>query len=304
VLLTGCQRPPAPCLPGQYGLTETVMDRTIAEQALLFVNLMLPPEQPLRLKITWPPAGYFPRQVFAFEPGGKDFQQRLFTDGSFDQGVAFSNADEIPTYLIDGQSLGAIEVAFVPQGCRCIFINERSLDNLFQRLFIIGKDAAEQHGDFDKALALSLVLVHELGHLRFGDQGSYSSNSLLDLGELNLPSARITNPEMRADVFASEAIQGAWSSREMHSILPGPYGRAAIASHVFRVISNGFNGYDLKNDPQGVFDRQEKYGIFLQKGYSHLNLYLRLLIFLQRSEPTDDRLHYLERIAARERQTG
>jgi hypothetical protein len=221
--------------------------------------------------------------------------------GKFDQGVSFTNADAIAVFLIDGASLGDIEIAFVPQGCRCIFVNEHSLDDMFHRLYLVGSQAAEQHNDFDKAVALSLVLLHEMGHIHFGDRGSYSTNTALDLSELNRPSGSIFNPELRADVFASEVIKLAWSSGEMKSPLPGPYGRATIASNIFRVIATGFNVYDLNNDPQGILDHKQKLDLFAQKGYSHLNLYLRLLIFLQQSEPTDDRRRSLEQIAAIQR---
>lgn len=94
-------------------------------------------------------------------------------------------ADAIPVLLIDGQSLGNVEVAFVPDGIRCIFVNAHTLDDLSQRLFLVGRDAVEQHGDFDKSVALSLVLLHELGHIRFGDRSSYASNAHLDIAEIN-----------------------------------------------------------------------------------------------------------------------
>lgn len=76
----------------------------------------------------------------------------------------------------------------------------------------------------------------------------------------------------------------------------GPYARASIASNIFRVMSNGFNSFDLRHDPQGVLDRTPKLELFRRGGYSHLNLYLRLLIFLEQLEPTEERRRYLELI--------
>ena len=218
------------------------------------------------------------------------FRRELITDTQFDNGVRFISADAIPVYLIDGASFGAIEVAFVPEGCRCIFVNARSIDDLSRRLFLIGEDAIEQHNSFDKALALSLVLLHELGHVKFRDRSSYASVAQLNLAEL------ISNPEVRADAFASEVVRMGWASTEMKGPLGAPYGRASIASNIFRVMATGFNSFDLKNDPQGILHHRQNYQVFAQKGYSHLNLYVRLLVLLQQSEPTAERLHYLEEL--------
>lgn len=294
--LAGCSKPEARRDPDRFGLTETVEGRTVAEQAALFVNLLLPDDQPLRLRTTWPEAGYLPVQVFDRDKRHTEFRREFITDKQFDNGVRFINADAIPVYLIDGASLGNIEVAFVPEGCRCIFINARSIDDLSRRLFLIGEDAMEQHNSFDKALALSLVLLHELGHVKFGDRSSYASFARLNLAELNEPADRVLNPEVRADAFASEVVKLGWASAEMEGALGVPYGRAFIASNIFRVMATGFNGFDLKNDPQGILNHKQDYQVFAQKGYSHLNLYVRLLVFLQRSEPTKERLHYLEEL--------
>jgi hypothetical protein len=294
--LSGCVRGPDPRIPAAYGLGETVVGTPIAEQAILFANVTLPPDQRLRLQPTWTPVGYFPTQTFKTDTHQPGFRVARVTDLGFENEVIFTNADAIPVFLIEGQSLGNVEVAFVPDGCRCIFVNAHSLDDLSRRLYLVGPDAIEQHGDFDKSIALSLVFLHELGHIRFGDRGSYASNARLELAEINKPSQAISNPEVRADAFASEVVRLAWSSGEMQSPFYEPYGRADIASNIFRVMETGFNSYDLVHDPQGILDKKVKYELFWQNGYSHLNLYLRLLIFLQQSEPTEERYRYLELI--------
>jgi hypothetical protein len=269
----------ADALPAQYGLSETALGRPIAEQAILFANLALPPDQQLRLQPTWPRSGFFPTQTFSSDAIHRDFRVALITDPGFDDGLVFTNAEIIPVFLIDGQSLGDAETAFVQEECRCIFLNAYSLGDLFERLYLVGPHAASQHSSFDKAVALSLVFLHELGHLHFGDRTSYGPNAHLDLAEINAPSRAISNPEVRADAFASEIIRSAWASGEMRSGLPGPYGRAAIASNILRVVSTGFNLYDVNHDPQGILGGNPNYRLFQAKGYSHLNLYLRLLIF-------------------------
>jgi hypothetical protein len=294
--LCGCSRP-AERLPAQYGLSETVLGRPVAEQAILFANLALPPDQPLRLQATWPRSGFFPAQTFITDAAHKAFRVGFVTDRGFDDGVVFTNAKIVPVFLIDRQSLGDAETAFVPEDCPCIFLNAYSLNDLYERFYLIGPLAASQHSSLDKAIGLSLVFLHELGHLHFGDRTSYSSNKRLDLAEINAPSAAISNPELRADAFASEIIRSAWASGEMHSALPGPYGRAAIASNILRVLSTGFNLYDVNHDPAGLLGGKPNYALFAQSGYSHLNLYLRLLIFLEQTEPSATRRQYLERIS-------
>ena len=237
-------------------------------------------------------------QVFERGNASTSFRREFITDTQFDNGVRFINADAVSVYLIDGASLGNIEVAFVPEGCRCIFVNARSIDELSRRLYLIGEGAAEQHNSFDKALALSLVLLHEVGHVRFRDRSSYASVARLNLDELNRPSAMISNPEVRADAFASEIVRIGWASAEIQGPLGPPYGRSSIASNIFRVMETGFNGFDLKNDPQGIFNHKQNCQVFVQKGYSHLNLYVRLLVFLDQSEPTTERHEYLEALVA------
>jgi hypothetical protein len=301
--LCGCSRP-ATRPPAQYGLSETALGRPIAEEAILFANLALPPDQQLRLQPTWPRSGFFPAQTFKTDAAHKAFRVAFVTDRGFDDGVVFTNAEIIPVFLIDRQSLGDAETAFVPEECRCIFLNAYSLDDLSERLYLVGPHAASQHSSFDKAVALSLVFLHELGHLHFGDRTSYSSNAHLDLSEINAPSRAISNPEVRADAFASEIVRSAWASGEMRSGLPGAYGRAAIASNIVRAMSTGFNLYDVNHDPGGILGGRANYALFNQNGYSHLNLYLRLLIFLEQTDPTAAHRQYLERISHASALTG
>lgn len=295
--LAGCNSAPQWNAARQFGVSETALGRDEVEQAILLANLVLPPDEQLRLQPTWELGGFFPPQEFNADRWHGGFRITITDDHGFHHKVVFTNSETLPVYLIDGESLGNVEVAFVPDGCRCVFVNAHSIDNLSKRLFLVGPDAFEQHNSFDKSLALALVLLHEMGHIRFGDTGSYAYSARLDLSEINKPSQAISNPEVRADAFASEVVRLAWASGEIQSALPGPYGRAEIASNIFRVIETGFNSYDYLNDPQGIMHGKIRYSVFQQKSYSHLNLYLRLLIFLQQSEPTEERLHYLTLIS-------
>jgi len=70
-----------------------------------------------------------------------------------------------------------------------------------------------------------------------------------------------------------------------------------MASNVLRVIATGSNTYDFRNDPQGVLGGVSKPALFQQAGYSHLNLYVRLLVLLEQLEPNEERLDELRWIA-------
>lgn len=252
---------------------------------------MLPPDFSMRLRPTWPASGYFP--TLYFENEGGSFAMSYVTDRGFDNGLRFVDADEIPVYLIDASHLGRIETAFVPNGERCVFVNAGSLDRLFEDFFMMGKHVLGQHNSFDKALVLAVVLLHELGHLHFEDDGSYGPPAAFALEEIDRPSRAIANKEVRADRFASEMVNAAWASQQMKSPLDGPYGRAGIASNIFRAIATGANSHDFTVDPQGVFDGVRKPYVFRQSGYSHLNLYLRLLVLAQQINPSEERLNEL-----------
>src|SRR5436305_719337 len=95
----------------------------------------------------------------------RGFVMEYITDRGFDNGLRFVNADDIAVFIIDGAFLGRTETSFVPEGARCIFINGASLDGLFESFFLIGAKAAQQHNSFDKAMALVLIFLHEIGHL-------------------------------------------------------------------------------------------------------------------------------------------
>jgi hypothetical protein len=219
-------------------------------------------------------------------------------DRRFDNGLRFVNADDIAVFIIDGASLGRTETAFVPEGARCIFINGASLDSLFESFFLTGAAAMQKHNSFDKAMALALIFVHELGHLHFGDSGSYGPPAALDLRDIDKPSEAIANREVRADKFAAEILARAWNSHERRSPIGTLYGRASIANNIFRILATGSNTFDFRNDPQGVLDHIAKPQLFRQAGYSHLNLYVRLLVLLEQLNPDEDRRRQLQWISS------
>ncbi len=275
----------------KYGMAESIEGRSIAEQAILLVNLVLPPEVPTRLEATWPSCGYFPAQTFAGKSGG--FATTFVTGHGFDNGVVFTNADIVKVFLLDGDLLGNIETAFVPEGEHYIFINSRSLERLFQAFYMSGTEAMQQHNSFDKALVLALVMLHEVGHIHFRDSGKYVKPARLNLEEIGKPSGTITNREVRADRYATEILQIAWLSKEMKSPLYGPYGRAFISSNVFRAIATGSNSFDFRRDPRGILNGKPNPALFKQTGYSHLNIYVRLLVMLQQLDPAEDQMKEL-----------
>lgn len=117
ILLTAtCDRVRVQTLPARYGITEAVTGRQIAEQAVLFANLVLPDNGSTRLNFTWQPSGYFP--TLAFAKSGRGFSRQFITNSGFDNGLVFNNADVVPVFLVDGTMLGNVEGVFVPQALR------------------------------------------------------------------------------------------------------------------------------------------------------------------------------------------
>ena len=101
----------------------------------------------------------------------------------------------VPVYLIDSDSLGPNELCFIPDGERCVLISSALVNNL-GRLFS-ENDTAEV--DRQARDVLSIMLLHECGHLHFGDSGSFGAAS----SDLNLEMNEAKEREMRADRFAS-----------------------------------------------------------------------------------------------------
>jgi hypothetical protein len=297
-LFGGCPAADLPDVPARYGLAQSAENRGIIERAIVLVDEVLPRHMPLRLRPTWPQSGFYPSLSFESDPTDPAFAVEDVVDKGFDNGWRFRNADAIPVYIVDSTSLGQIETAFVPEGARSILISGRSLELQFDAFYLSGERAWEQYSSFEKSLVTAVILLHELGHIRFDDAGSYGPPARLVLEDLTKPSPAIANKEVRADRFASEIIADAWSSEETRGRFSGALGRSTVASNLYRVVAIASNTNDLVNDPTGAFDKFEKLQIFQASGYSHLNLYLRLLVILFQLEPNDERLSLLRAIDA------
>lgn len=283
-------------IPARYGLAQTTENREIIEHAIVLVDEVLPRNMPLRLRPTWPQSGFYPTLYFEGKRNDPAFAMEDVTDRGFDNGWRFRNADEIPVFIIDATRLGQVETAFVPEGARAIFVSGRNLERQFDAFYLRGKRAWEQYSSFEKSLVTAVILLHELGHVRFDDAGSYGPPARLTLEDLTRPSAAIANKEVRVDRFASEIISDAWNADEMKGRFSGAIGRSSVASNLYRVVAIASNTNDLVEDPTGALDKIEKLRLFRASGYSHLNLYLRLLVIMYQLEPADERLKLLQQI--------
>jgi hypothetical protein len=295
-LTGGCPSQDPPDIPARYGLAQTTENREIIERAIVLLDEVLPRDMSLRLRPTWPQSGFYPSLSFESKRPDTVFAVEEVVDRGFDNGWRFRNADAIPVYIVDATSLGQIETAFVPEGSRAIFISGRNLERQFDAFYLGGEKAWEQYSSFEKALVTAVILLHELGHIRFDDAGSYGPPARLVLEDLTKPSAAIANKEVRADRFASEIISDAWNADEMKGRFSGAMGRSTVASNLYRVVAIASNTNDLAQDPTGAFDKVKKLQLFRAPGYSHLDLYLRLLVILFQLEPNDQRLDLLRAI--------
>jgi hypothetical protein len=278
-------------LARKYGLHESSEYHELIERAVLMANVVLADDEPIRLKMTWEPVGYYQRFEFHDNPAAPGFRQ-VFKPN--DDLCVYENARAVPVYLIDDDRLGEHENSFVPDGESCVFINARAVEGILDQFYLSEKTQVQHYSSYERASVFTAMLLHEVGHLHYGDSGSYAGADSFTSADfrsptesvLNLPSEKIPDKEMRADRFAVEQIQKAWKGDETPFLSLGQ-GRAGVANHLAFVINVSVNSFDYANDPWGYLNHRPQLNLLTGRGYTHLNLNLRLLIMLQQLEPTD-----------------
>lgn len=286
VPIGGCDSAPKPVEfynhAQKYGLSETTRFGEVMERAIILANVVLGKDEPIRLQPTWKPCGLYPHLEFirSDRPGF-----RVLLDDRKDLCV-YENARSVPVYLIDDDQLGKSENTFVPDGECCIFVNIRCLDRIFTYFGVSGQTQMSQYSEYERASVLATMLLHEVGHIHFGDSGSYTTPASLTSVDLSSKASQPINPEVRADRYAVEQIHKALLSDDLRPFLNLGSGRWSVASRLLFVINIAVNTYDYHNDPWGYLNNQPRLNLFASKGYSHLDINLRLLLMLYQLEPS------------------
>jgi hypothetical protein len=147
------------------------------------------------------------------------------------------------------------------------------------------KTALLRYSEYERASVYAMALLHEMGHLRDGDSGSYTEPASITSADVTTGFDHSTNKEINADRFAVQQLRQALDADDWRSSPTGYPGRSNIANHVLNVLNVAVNTYDYRVDPWGALNGRRDLSSFSMRGYSHLNLQLRLLIMVYQLVP-------------------
>jgi hypothetical protein len=265
----------------KYGLNRSHEYDDIIERGVLFADIVLNNNVRERVQFTEHHAYWYPRLSLttgvASNPVHVDF---LGSDE--DPEIRFTNSSPVPVSVIAAGQLSDAENSFVPQGEHCVFINSKTMGTLFGEFALGAGRDPRQFSSFEQALMVSIILLHELGHIHYRDEDPASPNNKDAKGAM----LSSTEKEIRADRFAMGQIRKAWKSGDEIKVPGIGTSRWALANHMERVILSASNFHDLRTDPWGVLGHRPNLEIFHQTGYSHLNIFLRIHIMAYQIEGT------------------
>ena len=184
-------------------------------------------------------------------------------------------AATIPVTIVDGDRLPPQHIVFVPDGEEAVVINSDQLPTLL-KYFESGSELASKVRTED---VLAFCLLHEAGHIRFGDHGSFVDGGELSKADIvsialskdSVRSREIVskNHELRADLFAVDAIEGAQASAidDVHD----------AGVKLYLLMSNLEWNMGLVRDPVSAGFGGDRTA-FLDTSYTHPNLEFRLRV--------------------------
>lgn len=255
-LLAGCSRPDSTTTPNpaeKYALKETLVGWSAVEQAMQLVNNAL-------------------NDDVGFRFGDARNRPSGYTDKF------------IPVCLIDEPNLVRLGPSFVPEGEECVLVNAGELAKLAT---LFAGDAEVPFTNTEGDL-LALILLHELGHIRYGDSGACVDERLLPRTNLNLTANGMKARELRADAFAAEHIRDAFAAvNSAPRLMAGFRLRDTLAK-----VAWNFTSRRVLNDFGATILRRPD--VFWDSGYSHPNTEFRILTMQYLVSPTGDSERLLE----------
>jgi len=181
----------------------------------------------------------------------------------------------IPVIVVDGDRLPPQHIVFVPDGEEAVVVNSDGLPTLLKYF----DSPSELAWKVSTPEVLAFSLLHEAGHIKFGDHGSFVDGGELSKGDIvsislsreSVRSREIVskNHELRADLFAVDAIEAAQASNidEVHD----------AGVKLYLLISNLEWNMGLVRDPVSAGFGGSRTA-FLDTSYSHPNLEFRLRV--------------------------
>jgi hypothetical protein len=273
----------------KYGYVQSVVARPLVESVIENCNQLISPDLAIRLDAEWKNQEVRPSPTVLADSTPHPLQPSpTASEGAtranethwartFDPSVtSFLNPTPLPTklrisvYLIRGIQLSDKEVSFVPNQDRCVFINAPGVKYLSE-LFHSANSSPPTGADDETELALTLIVLHEVGHIVNGDAGSFVESEFPPWDEITGSLGDAKNRELKADFFAVEQINKARQRSFPVTILPlGARIAAFVGSSSFRT---------------GMSQASTDISIYRDKGSTHPNFYLRLLIMSNKLYP-------------------
>lgn len=196
------------------------------------------------------------------------FQLQLITDSQ-------ARVDShIPVWPVAASGLNSMDTAFVPHGCRAIFIQTAALN---QRVVSWNGDVSTGL-TIETAAIASWILLHETGHIHDANSGQLDP-ALAVRGD-NFSDTPHKRSELSADAFAARMIRNADAQQPYTTFMAGMNTSQALTQL----------SWNLQRDRQlGLFDSSvlATPKAFGDVGDTHPNLELRVLITQVLIEPSD-----------------
>ena len=197
---------------------------------------------------------------------------------------AQADRQRVPVFLIKSKPNSSSTPAFVPRGCRCVFV-----DPIYVSDWIVHNSEGTGRLALDRGYFLTFVLLHEAGHIVTGTPGAAVENGTIT--QLNTDPSKDKAAEEDADDFAIAFLRD--KSRQR------PANAASIdANWVVTELSKlSWNMQAYRSlDQFGAFAIGKR-EVFFDNGYSHPNLAWRILranYLIQQSNETRQLLEAFE----------
>ncbi|MGH9929696.1 MAG: hypothetical protein ACREA9_10800 [Pyrinomonadaceae bacterium] len=285
---------PSSSYAAKYGLNESLLYSYEAERAIAYANVVLGKDLPLRFVATWRTSELTPRFEFSDVSRSSSVDVQCNNEKNI---CTFFGARPVPVYLVDDDKLGELENIFIPDGAKCVFVNVRSIRRLWDSFGMKRYEYSDSEPSRIHSVSLAVMLLHEMGHLVYGDSGSYSAPASFSADELDQPSQTIQNKEIRADKFATEQIingRSAGAKPVAEAVLA--VSNDVIVGDMLRSVKSAVSSYEVDKDAWGIFDGKVKSVLLSNNSYSHPNLFIRFQVMDYQLDPTPERYERLKSI--------
>jgi len=272
----------------QLGYQNAIPGRSVVQKAVANCNLILNPNLNIRICPSWvesPTPSPTPSATTILshqneQRDGIEWDSTTVLIGGYHdltgrdtQNFASARLD-VPVFVVTSGGLTDTEISFVPRGYKCIVVNSPGVNHIANLFHPAGENARLQT---NIEFAMTLILLHEVGHIVNGDSGSFTQP--FNLSDLKDSLNTVQNRELKADLFAVTQIKQAAGS----GLVPdkGPMGMnlgIEINGVVFDMLAGQVEALRRNEFPSSTS--------YMEHGYSHPNIELRFLIMAYKYDPS------------------